>query len=79
MASLGAPLAVSPPILLVTVSVAASFAFMRPVATPPNGVVFGSRCLSIPRPARVGFWVNLLGIAFLTLMTRAWVPVVRSL
>ncbi|WP_435073728.1 SLC13 family permease [Halorubrum sp. HHNYT27] len=76
MGSLGASLAVSPLILMVTVSVAASFAFMLPVATPPNAIVFGSGYLSIPQMARVGFWLNLLGILFLTVMTYVWLPIV---
>ncbi|MFB6142838.1 MAG: SLC13 family permease [Halorientalis sp.] len=76
MVGLAASLAVSPLALMVTVSVAASFAFMLPVATPPNAIVFGSGAVSIPQMARVGFWVNLLGILFLTAMTWLWLPVV---
>jgi sodium-dependent dicarboxylate transporter 2/3/5 len=74
MGSLGASLAVSPLPLMVTVSVAASFAFMLPVATPPNAIVFGSGYLSIPQMARVGLWLNLLGILFLTGMVYVWLP-----
>ncbi|MBV0925372.1 DASS family sodium-coupled anion symporter [Halomicroarcula limicola] len=79
MASLGASLAVSPLVLAVAVSVAASFAFMLPVATPPNAIVFGSGYLSIPQMARVGFWLNLLGILLLTAATYLWLPVVWGL
>ena len=75
MVSLGASLAVSPVVLMITVAMAASFAFMLPVATPPNAIVFGSGYISIPQMARVGFWLNLLGILFLTLMTYLWLPV----
>jgi len=75
MASIGASLAVSPLILMVTVSVAASFAFMLPVATPPNAIVFGSGYLSMPQMARVGFWLNLFGILFLTAMAYVWLPI----
>ncbi|SEO21579.1 solute carrier family 13 (sodium-dependent dicarboxylate transporter), member 2/3/5 [Halogranum amylolyticum] len=79
MASLGASLAVSPIVLMVTVSVAASLAFMLPVATPPNAIVFGSGYVSIPQMARVGFWLNLLGILFLTLMASLWFPIAWNL
>jgi sodium-dependent dicarboxylate transporter 2/3/5 len=77
--SLAASLFVSPLVLMVTVAVAASFAFMLPVATPPNAIVFGSGYLSIPQMARVGFWLNLLGILYLTAMTYVWLPVVWGL
>ncbi|MFB6080271.1 MAG: DASS family sodium-coupled anion symporter [Haloferacaceae archaeon] len=79
MASLGGSLAVPPLILMVTVAVASSFAFMLPVATPPNAIVFGSGSLSIPQMARVGIWVNLLGILFLTVMAYLWLPVAWGL
>lgn len=79
MASLAVSLAVSPMILMVTVAVAASFAFMLPVATPPNAIVFGSGYLSIPQMARVGFWLNLGGILFLTAMVYVWLPIAWGL
>lgn len=65
-----APLAlvidVHPYILMVGATVAASFAFMLPVATPPNAVVFGSGYLRIPDMAKTGIWMNLLSILILT-------------
>jgi sodium-dependent dicarboxylate transporter 2/3/5 len=79
MVGLGASLVVSPLLLMVTVSVAASFAFMLPVATPPNAIVFGSGYISIPQMARVGFWLNLLGILFLTLVAYLWLPIAWGL
>jgi len=47
---------VSPLLLMVPATVAASAAFMLPVATPPNAVVFSSRLVSVARMARVGLW-----------------------
>ncbi len=58
---------VHPFILMVSATVAASCAFMLPVATPPNAVVFGSGYLKIPDMVRVGIWMNLLSIILLTL------------
>ena len=41
---------------------------MLPVATPPNAVVFGSGWVDIPRMARTGLWLNLVGAALVTLV-----------
>ena len=67
-----APMALSidihPYILLVSATVAASCAFMLPVATPPNAVVFGSGYLKIPDMFRAGIWMNFISIFLLTLI-----------
>jgi sodium-dependent dicarboxylate transporter 2/3/5 len=57
------------PFLLVFPTVlAASCAFMMPVATPPNAVVFASGHITIPQMVRGGFLVNLIGIVVATVM-----------
>jgi len=53
-----------PPLLLtIPVALAASCAFMMPVATVPNAIVFGSGHISIVQMIRAGFWLNIVGIA----------------
>lgn len=55
---------VDPMVLLVPATIAASFAFMLPVATPPNAVVFGSGHVKIGDMIRAGFILNLIGVVF---------------
>ena len=54
MISLGMTLGESPLLLMTTAALAASMAFMLPVATPPNAVVFGSGHVTIPQMSRIG-------------------------
>ena len=53
---------IDPMLLLVPATVAASCAFMLPVATPPNAIVFGSGHISIQSMVKAGVWLNLLSI-----------------
>jgi solute carrier family 13 (sodium-dependent dicarboxylate transporter), member 2/3/5 len=54
-------LAVAPGPLLITAALAASFAFMLPVATPPNAIVFGTGYVRLPQMVKAGFWLNIMG------------------
>lgn len=67
-----------PIILAVPVTLAASCAFMLPVATPPNAIVFGSGMLTIPRMARAGLVLNLLGIVLVTAVAYKLAPLVLN-
>ena len=53
---------VHPFLLMISATIAASCAFMLPVATPPNAVVFGSGLLTIPDMTRVGIKLNVISI-----------------
>ncbi len=62
--------------LLIAATVSASYAFMLPVATPPNAIVFSSGYVTIAEMARAGLWLNLAGIVIVTVVTyfaAAWV------
>ncbi len=61
---------------MVATAVAASFAFMLPVATPPNAIVFASRQITIGEMARAGVWMNLLGALLIILGVRFLIPIV---
>ena len=66
---------VHPFILMVSATVAATCAFMLPVATPPNAVVFGSGYLPIPDMVRVGVWMNIVSIVILSLFVFFLLPI----
>ena len=60
---------VEPLRLLVPAALAASCAFMMPVATPPNALVFGSGHVTIRQMVKAGLWLNLIGVVLITFLT----------
>jgi sodium-dependent dicarboxylate transporter 2/3/5 len=79
LAPIAVSLDVNPFILIVATTTAASCAFMLPVATPPNAVVFGSGYLKILDMIKSGFWMNIISILILTLMVYYVLPVLWEL
>ena len=67
LASVAIGLGENPLLLAIPTVLGASCAFMLPVATPPNAIVYGSGKISIPEMAKAGFWLNILFILLLTL------------
>jgi len=63
----------NPLLLVIPAAIAASCAFMLPVATPPNAIVFGSGYVTIPQMVKSGFGLNILGIVLVTVLTYALV------
>lgn len=76
MAAIAVETGNDPLLFVVPVTLAASCAFMLPVATPPNAIVFSSGYLSIPRMMRAGIVLNLVGVAVLSLLSLYVVPAV---
>lgn len=70
-------LGINPIQLIIPAGIAASCAFMLPVATPPNAIVFGSGQVSIPQMSRAGFWLNLVAILLIPFM--AWIVIMPVL
>ncbi|EHR0917978.1 SLC13 family permease [Vibrio parahaemolyticus] len=69
-ATIAEALGLSPVILSALIAVAASCAFMLPVATPPNAIVFGTGHIKQKEMMRIGFVLNIACIGALTLF--AW-------
>jgi solute carrier family 13 (sodium-dependent dicarboxylate transporter), member 2/3/5 len=74
LAAVALGIGVHPYGLMIAGATAASFAFMLPVATPPNAIVFGSGYISLPQMARVGIGLNFIGIALITIFALLWLP-----
>lgn len=68
LAAAAPAIGVEPGALLIPAAIGASFAFMLPVATPPNAIIFGSGQIRVADMARAGFAFNLVGIALATLV-----------
>ncbi|WP_369997654.1 DASS family sodium-coupled anion symporter [Winogradskyella sp.] len=79
LVSLAAIIDVHPYILLVSATLAASCAFMLPVATPPNAVVFGSGYLKIEDMVKKGIWMNIISIVLVTLIVYFVLPLIWKL
>ncbi|SII43561.1 anion transporter [Mycobacteroides abscessus subsp. abscessus] len=59
-------LQLDPLLLTIPVALAATCAFMLPVATPPNAVAYGSGYVTIGQMVKGGIWLNLVGIVLIT-------------
>ena len=69
LAGLAVSIRINPLLLMVPGTLACSLAFMLPVATPPNAIIFGTSRLRIAHMARTGFVLNLSGIFIVTMAT----------
>ena len=62
LASVAVAVKINPLLLMIPATLSASCAFMMPVATPPNAIIFGSGKIRIIEMVKVGFFINVLGI-----------------
>lgn len=67
LASLAQSIKIHPYYLMIPATVCSSFAFMLPVATPPNAIVFATGRLTIPDMMKAGFGMNIIGIIVVTI------------
>jgi sodium-dependent dicarboxylate transporter 2/3/5 len=71
LAALAGGMALPAELLIFPAALAASCAFMMPVATPPNALVFATGDVTIPDMCRAGLWVNILGVVLIPLLMYA--------
>ena len=69
LAGLALSIGVNPLLFMVPATVAGSLAFMLPVATPPNAIIFGTKRLSVLQMSKTGFFLNLIGIVVVSIIT----------
>ncbi|MGD2113983.1 MAG: DASS family sodium-coupled anion symporter [Acidobacteriota bacterium] len=74
VASVAVGLGENPLLFLVPATLAASCAFMMPVATPPNAIVYGSGYVTIPQMVRAGIWLNVLFLALIGVLAYTLLP-----
>jgi len=76
LAAMAPALGLDPKMLVVVCALAASSAYMMPVGTPPNAIVFGTGMVRMPQMVRAGFVLNLAGIAVITAIGWWLIPAV---
>jgi solute carrier family 13 (sodium-dependent dicarboxylate transporter), member 2/3/5 len=66
LAAMAPVLGMNPYVLILACTLGASSAYMMPVGTPPNAIVFGTGLVRLPQMMKAGFWLNLAGILVIT-------------
>lgn len=76
MAGLAISAGIHPLLLMIPATMSASMAFMLPVATPPNAIIFGTGRIAVGQMARTGLLINIIAAVIVTLMMYFWGDVV---
>ena len=74
VASVGINLGIDPMLLVLPLTLSASCAFMLPVATPPNSIVYASGLVPIQNMVRAGIFINLISIFFIFILAYLFIP-----
>ncbi|HSO85451.1 MAG TPA: DASS family sodium-coupled anion symporter [Draconibacterium sp.] len=72
LAGLAMVIKINPLLLMIPATLAASMAFMLPVATPPNAIIFGTNRIRVIDMVKTGFLLNLISIIIITLVMYFW-------
>jgi solute carrier family 13 (sodium-dependent dicarboxylate transporter), member 2/3/5 len=79
LAAMAPALGIDPYLLIFACTLGASSAYMMPVGTPPNAIVFGTGLVPLPRMMAAGLWLNLLGILVITALSALVIaPLLRN-
>jgi len=70
LAAMAPALGMNPYVLIIACTLGASSAYMMPVGTPPNAIVFGTGLVRMPQMMKAGIWLNLAGVLIITAL--AW-------
>jgi sodium-dependent dicarboxylate transporter 2/3/5 len=76
LAGMSVSVSINPLLFMLPATLSASMAFMLPVATPPNAIIFGTDRLRIIDMARTGFVLNIIGAILVTLAVYFWGSVI---
>lgn len=76
LASMAIAMNIHPYGLMISAATACSFAFLLPVATPPNAVVFGSGYVTIPQMVKAGIYLEIPGIPLIASLAYFYLPIV---
>lgn len=68
LASVAVAMKTNPLMFMIPATLSASCAFMMPVATPPNAIVFGSGRIKITEMVKVGLFINIIGVIVITIL-----------
>jgi len=72
LAGLAVTIKMNPLLLMIPATLAASLAFMLPVATPPNAIIFGTNRIRVSDMAKTGILLNFAGVIIITLIMYFW-------
>ena len=76
IASVGLNLDINPLLVTLPLTIVASCAFMLPVATPPNSIIFASNLVPVQQMVRAGIFINLISFVYILLLSIFYYPLV---
>ena len=79
LASVAVAMKINPLLLMIPATLSASCAFMMPVATPPNAIIFGSGRIRIIEMVKAGLLINIIGILLISLLSYTLVAFMFSI
>ena len=74
VASVGLNMGIDPLLLILPLTISASCAFMLPVATPPNSIVYASNLIPIQKMVRAGIFINISSILYVFIISYFLIP-----